>query len=117
MRRLFLCIGASMLVAVSSVNAQKTTANSPAADSAKQEILRVEEQFDRALLSSDTHTLASLWANGFLYVGTNAELLTKAQRLSLIQSRQIVFEAIERDEVKVAAYKDAIVVSGRYTST
>jgi hypothetical protein len=83
----------------------------------KNEVLKLEDQLDQAFLTADTRVLTGLWADDFVYVGTNAEILTKAQRLAQLQSKTVMYGALTRDDVRVVTYEDTVVVTGRCTST
>lgn len=102
---------------VTSVRGQATTQSGQEAESTRKEVLKIEEKFAEALLASDTRALAGLAADDFIYVGTNAEILTKTQRLTQLQSRLVRYEALQQDDLHVVVYGDTVVVSGRSTST
>jgi hypothetical protein len=98
-------------------DAQKTGEQITDADSTKNAVLKVENQFDEALLANDTRALASLSAEGYFYVGTNAEILTKSQRLEQMQTGLMRYSALREDDLHVVVYGDTVIVSGRSTST
>jgi len=87
------------------------------AESTKKEVLQIEQKFTEALLANDIRALASLSAADFIYVGTDAEILTKTGRLAQLQSKLVRYEALQQDDLHVIVYDDTVVVSGRSTST
>lgn len=97
--------------------AQDGAGRTAEAEAAKTAILKMESQFKEALLASDTRVLTGLWSDDFFYVGTNGELLTKAQRLTQLRSGTVRYDAIQQDDSHLIVYGDTVVVSGRNTST
>jgi hypothetical protein len=116
MRRavLVLWLATSFLSAASAQNKVNKTQN---LEAAKKDVLNSESLFGQALLASDTQALSGLWAVDFLYAGTNGEILDKAERLAQLKSGAVKYDALKRDDVRLVAYEDTVVVSGRYTST
>jgi hypothetical protein len=102
---------------LSPAGAQNKTDKTQDTEAAKKDVLKSERLFDQALLASDTQALAGLWAEDFLYAGTSGEILNKAERLAQLKSGAVKYDALERDDVRVAAYENTVVVTGRYTST
>jgi hypothetical protein len=102
---------------LSSAGAQNKTDKTPDQEAAKKAVLKSETLFDQAMLANDTQTLSGVWADDFLHAGTGGEILNKAERLAQLKSGAVKYDALQRDDVRVAAYEDTVVVSGRYTST
>jgi hypothetical protein len=103
--------------ALLAIDTQGTAGKTLDAEAAKNEVLKLEDELDQAFLTADTRVLAGLWSDDFLYVGTNAEILTKPQRLAQLQSKAVMYGALTRDDVRVVTYEDTVVVTGRCTST
>jgi hypothetical protein len=87
------------------------------AESAKKDVLAADAVFDKALLAGDTRALSGLWADDFLYAGTNGEILTKLQRLAQLRSGAVKYDALKEDDVRAVVYGDTVILSGRSTST
>jgi hypothetical protein len=102
---------------LASANAPATTQTGQDAESTKKEVLQIEQKFTEALLTNDMSAVDSLSAADFLYVGTNAEILTKAQRHNQLESKLVRYEALQQDDLHVVVYGDTVIVSGRSTST
>ena len=105
------------LALVASADARPTPQKDPDTESVKKEITRIEQQYKGALVANDLRTLTTLMADDFLYVGTNAEILSKAQRIAQLRSKALAYEALQQDDLRVVVYGDTVIVSGRNTST
>src|SRR5277367_1613025 len=88
---------------LSAASAQNKTDKTQDTEAGKKAVLKSESLFDQAMLASDTQTLSGLWAEDFLYAGTSGEILNKAERLALLKSGGVKYDALERDDVRVAA--------------
>ena len=115
LRSLLLFLLAGGLVA--SADARPVPQKDPDTESVKKEIARIEQQYRDALVANDLRTLTTLMADEFLYVGTNAEILSKAQRIAQLRSKAVAYEALQQDDPRVVVYGDTVIVSGRNTST
>ena len=115
LRRILLSLLALGLLAPA--DARPTPQKDPETESVKKEITRIERQYQDALLANDLKNLTALMADDFLYVGTNAEILSKAQRIAQLRSKAVAYEALQQDDLRVVVYGDTVIVSGRNTST
>jgi len=102
---------------VASADARSAPQKDPDTESVKKEITRIEQQYRDALVANDLRILTTLMADDFLYVGTNAEILSKEQRIALLRSKEVAYEALQQDDVRVIVYGDTVIVTGRSTST
>lgn len=116
MRRILLVLLITVAF-VRSAGAQASVDKIADPETAKKEVLKLDGQFEKGLLAVDTHVLAILWADDFLYCGTGGEILTKIQRLAQLQSGAVKYDALKQDNLQVVIYGDTVVVSGRNTST
>ena len=78
---------------------------------AEQEILQVEHAYIEANLQRDIVTLDRILADEFT-IRSYCRVITKAQRLALLQNPDFAFESIETNDVKVEVNGDTAVVTG-----
>ena len=80
-----------------------------------QELVGLEQQLIDALVRSDARTIANLWADDLVFVGTNGKPSSKAQRLSGMTrpatSSDVAVSSATNDEVNVRVYGQTAVVT------
>jgi uncharacterized protein (TIGR02246 family) len=80
-----------------------------------EELVGLEQQLLDALVRSDTRTIANLWADDLVFVGTSGKPSSKAQRLSgmtgPVTSSDVAVAGATNDEVKVRVYGQTAVVT------
>ena len=87
----------------------KTTA---AADSARDEVMKVEEERNQALQKGDAATLERIYSDDLVYSNAGGELLTKAQHLADIRARKLTFRAFKHEDVQLTMHGDTGFVTG-----
>jgi ketosteroid isomerase-like protein len=83
---------------------------------AEQEVLKVEEELDRAFAEGDTATLDRIWADDVVYTSANGRVLDKAQYLARFRSGTRTFDSFAHDDIRVRLYENMAIVTGRSTS-
>ena len=90
----------------------------PASESAKQteqEILRLEVEEGKAIMSKDSATLNRLYADGLAWLG-RGQLLTKAQVVADFASGTLRNNSMVHTDLHVNVYGDTAVLTGHSTS-
>ena len=85
--------------------------------SVEQTIRQLENENREATLKNDASVFERLLADDWLNTNANGTVTTKAQLMSLVKSGTFKISSLEYDDVRVRAYQDAAVVTGRSTST
>ena len=85
--------------------------------SVEQTIRQLESENREATLKNDASVFERLLADDWLNTNANGTVTTKAQLISLVRSGTFKISSLEYDDVRVRAYQDAAVVTGRSTST
>jgi ketosteroid isomerase-like protein len=67
----------------------------------RSQIEALEKQWQTAMLSDDFATLDSLLSEDYLGIEPNGEVVTKAQQLDHMRSRQFSFDKIQTSDVKI----------------
>jgi hypothetical protein len=101
----------------SSAVAQQAKTDDTEVQAIKNEIIRLQDEEDRALLRKDIETLDRLWADDLLYPNDNGEVLTKAQRLAEARAQTHNFSVFRHDDIRVRVYNGNTAVVTGYSTT
>ena len=82
---------------------------------AQEEIKKVEQERNQAVLRSDTAALDRMTSNDYTIINQQGELRTKAQILDGVKSGAIKFDSRELSDLNVRVYGNTAVVTGRVT--
>jgi hypothetical protein len=86
-------------------------------ESVKENIIRLQDEEDRALLRGDVEALEGFWADELLYPNDNGEVLTKAQRLAEVRAQTHNFSVFRHDDIRVSIYNGNTAVISGYSTT
>jgi len=106
----------SMLVALLDLPAPTVKADDDTL-SIKEQIIRLQNEEDRALLRGDVEALDRFWADDLLYPNDNGEVLTKAQRLAEVRAQTHNFSIFRHDDIRVRVYNGTTAVVTGYSTT
>jgi ketosteroid isomerase-like protein len=109
-----LTMAASSLV-LGQITGKKANYSNQKGDSVEQAVMQMEEDLRAAITKSDTKTYRSLLGDDYVFTNQDALVRTKAQMVSAYDSGSLKYESIKFDEIKVHAYGDTAVVTGRST--
>lgn len=104
MKRIFLLMLVFLFVPFASAQAQK------AASATEQAILKLEQEWEDALLKSDAAALERLYADKMNYTHSSGTVDDKATYVGNIKSGATKYESMKRDEIKVYVYGNAATV-------
>ena len=85
-------------------------------EKAAEELLTVEEEWARAIISNDADAIGRYVADDWMIVGPDGSVCDKATFLGLVQSGALTHDVMESDDNKVRVYGDAAVVTARTVS-
>lgn len=77
--------------------------------------MQMEEELRVAILKGDSKAYGRLIGDNYVFTNEEAVMRTKAQMVSAYDSGSIKYESVKFDDLKVHAYGDAAVVTGRST--
>jgi ketosteroid isomerase-like protein len=83
--------------------------------SVEQELLKLEQDWNNAIIRSDWAFLDSIWADDSTETDSEGVIWTKAQSLASLKSGGEIVTSMVPDDMKVRVYGDAAVVTGRLT--
>ncbi len=77
--------------------------------------MQVEEDLRVAISKGDTKAYGRIVGDDYVFTNQDALVRTKAQMVSAYDSGSLKYESVKFDEIKVHAYGDTAVVTGRQT--
>jgi len=80
---------------------------------ATQELLRLEEVWNKAHLEGDAATLERLWADEFTVTVPGTQVMARVDAVGVARSNRITFSKYETSEVVVQVFDLSAVVRGR----
>jgi ketosteroid isomerase-like protein len=83
-----------------------------AAETAKEEILKVDEERNVALQNGDVATLDRLYSDDLVYSNASGASLTKAQHLADLKARTLHFISFKHEDVQAVVHGDTGMVTG-----
>jgi uncharacterized protein (TIGR02246 family) len=86
-------------------------------DVKQKEIVKVEQEWNRALLSNDTDALSHIFADDLAFTNANGEVLTKRELLAKYRSGDLKFVSISHSDMNRRIYGATAVVTGTSNST
>jgi ketosteroid isomerase-like protein len=84
-------------------------------DSVEKAVTQMEEDLRIAITKGDAKAYERIVGDDYVFTNQDAEVRTKAQMVSAYESGSIKYESSKFDEIKVHAYGDTAVVTGRQT--
>ena len=96
--------------------AWRTAKIATAAESAKDEMMKVEEERNQALQKGDAAALERIYSDDLVYSNVTGVLLTKAQHLADIKAKTLHFVSFKHEDVHATMHGDSGVVTGISTS-
>jgi ketosteroid isomerase-like protein len=116
--RLSLLLSLVLAVSVVVVRAQAAGQNeADQVEQTKKEVLKVEEELERALQSNDTDVLNRIYSDDYVYTNAHGEVLTKAQFLDDLRSGKHKISHVGRDDVHLHVHGNTVLLMGISTST
>lgn len=101
-----------VLVTVSMVFAQART-KKPTID-VEQELLKINKEYDKALVRGDIGALERIFGDEFIYTSTSGEVLNKRQQLELIRSGAMKIASGASENVQIRPYGNIALVIGSF---
>ena len=104
---IFIAVAVAMSLVVGSASA------SPEAE---RELLKVNEQYDDAIMRGDVAALERIFADEFIYTNPKAEVLDKKQQIAALSSGGVKLTDAKSDDVRIRIYGQTAVMTGRFTA-
>jgi len=113
MKRMAFLVGLVVLVFAVAIQAQ--TGAKPKAQTAEQELLKLEQEWTNADVKDDLALLDRVLADDWVITETDGSVWTKAQILAAKKTGEDKISTEVTDDIKVRVYGNAAVVTGRNT--
>ena len=107
----------------SATGVANTNAKADISTSDADEISRLLDEYNDALLKHDAATLERIWADDLSFVNPRGQLVTKAERIENIKSRSTDLKSAEVSEKQVRMYGNSAVatlivkINGQYSGS
>lgn len=79
----------------------------------KDAVLAVEKKRIDAYLKRDKQILEGIMSADFYYINSKGKIITKEQLISAIQSRIVIFESIELDDIDIRMFDSTTIMTGK----
>jgi ketosteroid isomerase-like protein len=107
---------AASSLALGQMTGKKANYANQKVDSVEQAVMQLEEELRVAITKGDMKAYGRLVGDDYVYTNQDAVVRTKAQMVSAYDSGSLKYESAKFDEIKVRAYGDTAVVTGRNTT-
>jgi len=108
-------IMAASSLALGQITGRKANHSNQKGDRVEQAVMQMEEELRVAILKGDSKAYGRLVGDDYVFTNQDAVMRTKAQMVSAYDSGSIKYESVKFDDLKVHAYGDTAVVTGRST--
>ncbi len=81
---------------------------------AEQELLRLNNLYDSALIHLDTGVLKRLYADELVYTNPDGNLLTREQQINSITTSEMKWDTGKSEDVKIKVFGTAAVMTGSF---
>src|SRR6266446_2988946 len=83
---------------------------------AKEELINLEKDFERAVVANDAKAIGKFLADDWVIIDPDGNIIDKARFLSVIKSGALTHEVMESDNMSVRTYGDSAVVTALTTT-
>jgi ketosteroid isomerase-like protein len=83
-------------------------------DGADQQLMRLNNLYDSALIRHDTATLKRLYAEDFVYTNPEGKVLTRQEQVTSIAVSEVNWESGRSEDVKVKIFDNTAVMTGAF---
>lgn len=81
------------------------------------QLLRINNQYDSALLKADTAALGKLYASDFTLVNPDGRLLNRQEQLLNVATSELKWESAQSENVSVRVYGNTAILLGEFRGT
>jgi len=106
---------AASSLALGQMTGKKGNYSNQKGDNVEQAVRQMEEDLRVAISKGDAKAYGRIVGDDYVFTNQDAVIRTKAQMVSAYDSGSIKYESVKFDEIKVHAYGDTAVLTGRST--
>ena len=85
-------------------------------EDAKEELMQLSQEWDRAMIGNDAEEIGRFMADGWVIVGSDGKVISKAAFLALVKSGMLSHNVMTTEEMDVRVYGDSAVTIARGVS-
>ena len=104
----------ALLFVVASTAVAQTKGKEPPAAKAERELLKVNQEYDYALVRGDTAALNRIYGDEYTYTSSSGAVLNKAQQIEVIRSGALKIESGASERMEVRLYSNTALVLGYF---
>ena len=104
------------LVGLTIVLGETNAASAQKSRRTEQELRKLNQAYDEALVRGDADALDRIYADEFVYTTFDGQVRDKAQQLAFTRSGDLRLESGQSDDVNVRVYQNTAVMTGRFTA-
>jgi uncharacterized protein (TIGR02246 family) len=83
---------------------------------AESEILKINQEYDKAIISRDAEAYERILADDFIFTDYKGNVSNKRQEIEKVRTGDLKFQSGKSDDVQVKIYGKTAVVTGRFTA-
>lgn len=83
----------------------------------EQELIKVNREYDDAIMLGDKAALDRIFAEEFIYTNPKCEVRDKRQQIASLSSGEAKIESAKSDDVRIRVYGETAVMTGHFTAT
>ena len=87
-----------------------------ASPDAERELVKMNAQYDEAIMRGDAAALGRIFADDFIYTSPKCEVLGKKEQIANLTARDFKLEDAKSDDVRIRVYGETAVMTGRFTA-
>jgi ketosteroid isomerase-like protein len=112
LKNIILILG--LLLTLSTVILGQQTGGKSKNNKAEQEVLKINEDFDRAIMAQDAAGYRRILADSFIFTSASGKVTNKSQELAKVISGDFKYELVKSDDLGVEIYGKTAVLTGRF---
>lgn len=83
----------------------------------EQELMKVNRDYDEAIMRGDKAALTRIFAEEFIYTNSKCEVRNKEEQIASLTSGEAKIDSAKSDDVRIRIYGEAAVMTGHFTAT
>ena len=87
-----------------------------ASSEAEGELLKLNADYDQAIMRGDAAALERIFADEYIYTNPKCEVLGKEEQIAELSSGAGKLEGAKSDDVRIRVYGETAVMTGRFTA-
>lgn len=105
-----------LLFVLFTVNFGQQTGGKSKNAKAEQEVLKINEEFDRAIVAQDAAGYRRILADEFIFTSASGTVTNKSQELAKVMSGDFKYESVKSEDLRVEVYGKTAVLTGRFNA-